>query len=290
MEIVSEKILLLGFGDIGQRLAERLFKHGHVLAAVRRSHIESPIATTFAADCTDVKQLLPIVQQGCDVIVITMTPDSYSDEGYKKAYVDSMQAVLQALQQSEASPRLILFVSSSSVYAQQSGEWVDEGSETLPSRYNGRRVLEAEQLLRDSPWNHCVVRFSGIYGPGRERMINQVLKGSCVSADPVIYSNRIHADDCAGVLQHLIHHSQHHNIDPLYLGTDNNPVPVWEVQQWLRKELQKRGYDVPLMAYQASNRASRRCRNARLLATGYDFLYPDYQQGYAAILDDLQSI
>ncbi|WP_395373117.1 SDR family oxidoreductase [Marinicella sp. W31] len=290
MNIISEKILLLGFGDIAHRLAIRLSAHKHPLTAVRRSPIASPLATTVAADCTDISQLLPIVASGFDVIVITMTPDSYSDAGYKKAYVDSMQTLLQALQQTQMAPRLILFVSSSSVYGQDAGEWVDENSETQPQRYNGQRVLEAENLLRDSGYAHCVVRFSGIYGPGRERMISQLLKGSCVASEPIIYSNRIHADDCAGVLHHLIHYSQHQSIDSVYLATDNAPEPLWEVQQWLREALRKRGYDVPMMAYQASSRASRRCRNARLLETGYVFSYPDFRQGYAAILDELQSL
>ena len=290
MKNLSEKILLLGFGDISQRLASRLCSFNHQLTAVRRSLIESSLAITHAADCTDISELLPIVSSDFDVIVITMTPDSYSDAGYKKAYVDSMQTLLQALEQARSKPRLIVFVSSSSVYAQDGGQWVDENSKTQPQRYNGKRVLEAENLLTDSGYDHCIVRFSGIYGPGRERMISQLLKGSCVAEKPVIYSNRIHADDCAGVLAHLIHYSQQHSIDALYLATDNAPEPLWQVQQWLRDALRQRDYDVPMMVYQASSRASRRCRNTRLLATGYTFLYPDFRHGYAAILDDLQSL
>ena len=285
----TEKVLLLGFGDIANRLAGQLHGDGYELTAVRRSDVQSPLATTLVADCTDVSQLLPVVSLGFDVIVITLTPDSYSDAGYEKAYVHSMRALLQALQESETSPRLILFVSSTSVYAQDGGVWIDEESETKPSRYNGKRLLEAEALLHDSAWNSSIVRFSGIYGPGRERMISQLLRGSCVSAEPVIYSNRIHADDCAGVLKHLITVSKDKLIEPVYLASDNNPVPIWDVQQWLRKELLDKGYDVPMMVYQSSNRASKRCQNARLLATGFEFQYPDFKQGYAAVLATLQS-
>ena len=118
--------------------------------------------------------------------------------------MDTVTALLNTLASLNTQPRLIVFVSSTSVYGQKDASWVNEDSPAEPVSYSGKRLLEAEQLLLDSPHTICNVRFSGIYGPGRQRLIRQVIEGHGTAKEPLLYSNRIHADDCAGVLAHLI--------------------------------------------------------------------------------------
>ena len=61
----------------------------------------------------------------------------------------------------------MFFTSSTGVYAQTHGEWVDEDSPTEPVRYAGKRLLEGERLLLSGPFPATIVRLAGIYGPGR---------------------------------------------------------------------------------------------------------------------------
>ena len=97
------------------------------------------------------------------------------------------------------------FASSTSVYAQHQGEWVDETSPTESESFSGRCIRHGEQLLADYPWPAVAVRFGGIYGPGRTRLIDSVRDGSASrSPGAPIYTNRIHRDDCARVLEHLL--------------------------------------------------------------------------------------
>lgn len=283
------KILLLGYGDIASRLVSALSTSDYCISAVRRTHIiETSSVRMYAADCANLGQLMPIIKNNYDVIVVTMTPDSYDEAGYVKAYVDTVQALVNSLEETKMLPKLILFVSSTSVYGQDNNQWVNELSVAEPQGYNGQILLKAESLLQSSQFNTCVVRFSGIYGPGRNRIIHGLLKGKRVPEFPVIYSNRIHSEDCAGVLKHLIEISSHKSLQSVYLATDHQPASSWQVQQWLLSELERCGADITgSVEYEPKTRTSRRFDNHLLLQTGYHFIHPDYRSGYSSVLDGM---
>lgn len=285
----QEKLLLLGCGDIAQRLASRLGEK-YTITGVRRQPRPVPGLELLQADCRALDDMRRVLQQPQDVIVMTMTPSDSSDLGYQQAYVDTMKTLLQALSEQAYQPRLILLVSSTSVYGQQQGEWVDEQSPTEPSHYSGKRLLEAERLLRVSPYRHCIVRFSGIYGPGRRRLIDQVIAGHGTAKTPLLYSNRIYIDDCVGVLAHLIEKQKTRTIDPLYLASDSAPVALYEVKQWLAEQL---GYGPEYLQPKSLEslgrnlRSSKRCSNQRLLESGYLFECPTFREGYRRVLTAL---
>ena len=199
-----EKLLHLGFGDLGLHLVPLLSPSAYSITGVcRRTHQHQYSHLDICnRDLFQQQTFSEIFKQAYDVIVISMTPAHRSDEGYQQAYVQTCENLIKQLQQISWRPRFILFVSSTSVYAQSNGEWVDENSSTEPTEFNGRRLLEAEHLLQQSGFPVCIVRFSGIYGPGRDRLINQVKTGKLSASNA--YTNRIHIEDCARVLAHLI--------------------------------------------------------------------------------------
>lgn len=280
-----DKCLLIGFGDIGGRLARLLPPaHYQVTAISRRAKACPGYIELSQCDATNEAQVASFLKECVDVVVITLTPDAYNDEAYHRTYVRSMEVLVRVLRAAERPPRRVLFVSSTSVYGQRDGSWVDEASPTEPAGYAGRRLLEAESLLLDSGLPGCVVRFSGIYGPGRERLIGQVRAGEGCAREPVVYTNRIHADDCAGVLAHLIQYQG--ALAPVYLATDCMPAPLWEVKRWLAAEM---GLPEGHLREEPVNtrRGSKRCANRMLLETGYRFLYPTFREGYSAVLESL---
>ena len=139
-------------------------------------------------------------------------------------------------------------------------------------------------MLWNSPYPATVIRFGGIYGPGRTRLIDSLREGiaTCVEQPPV-YTNRIHRDDGAAALQHLM---ELYDPQPLYIGVDDHPAPHCEVLRWLAERLGVPGPTVVNAATAPDTllRANKRCRNARLRASGFRFRYPSYKEGYAALL------
>lgn len=274
----SKSVLFLGFGDIARRTAELLPECRRV--GVARSARAAPEGVEFwqgAADSTLVREHL--AETTFDAVVLTLTPTEYSPEAYELSYVETLRTLLPVWQRNP--PGLLIFVSSTSVYHQSRGEWVDEDSPTVPQHFSGNTLLQAETLLRDSGMNICVVRFAGIYGPGRDFLLRQVRAGKGGSTD---FTNRIHADDCAGMLSHLMRrHWQGEPLEPLYLGCDSGPASGVEVRRWLAKRI---GIDPDALEPSTSERGgNKRCRNRRLIESGYKLLYPSYREGYSALLD-----
>ncbi|MFH7445305.1 SDR family NAD(P)-dependent oxidoreductase, partial [Pseudomonas syringae pv. tagetis] len=74
------------------------------------------------------------------------TPSQRDETGYRMGYVEGLRNVLSWLEQTGQRPMRLIFVSSSGVYGQLSGEWVDEHSVTEPTNYTGTVMLEAEQV------------------------------------------------------------------------------------------------------------------------------------------------
>jgi nucleoside-diphosphate-sugar epimerase len=280
----TEKIALLGFGDIANRLS--VYLNDYQIVGVKRSPINHSTVTIEMANCCDQQQMDQVMSVGFDVLVMTFTPTEMSDTGYQQGYVKPVQTILNALNQQAVKPRLIIFVSSTSVYAQQDGGWVDERSPAEPESYSGRRLLEAEKLISDSGYPYSHVRFSGIYGRGRGHLVEQVLAGKGTPAEPAIYTNRIHADDCAGVLAHLIKRQKTHAIDNIYIASDHQPAPLHEVKQWMRETLglPKNHFHENAPLTKRTARSNKRCGNALLVESGYVFRYPSFKEGYAPLL------
>jgi nucleoside-diphosphate-sugar epimerase len=285
--MATVNVLIAGCGYVGTALGVRLAAEGYTVWGLRRQPGCLPAGIQpFAADLT-----LPETLQGLppalDIVVYAAGTEGASDTAYRQAYVEGIQHLLEALQRQRQRPRRILLTSSTSVYAQTQGEWVNETSPTHPEYYSGQRLLEGEQLLLGGPFPATVVRCAGIYGPGRRRLMDRLLQGQATFPEGESqYTNRIHRDDCVGVLRHLIRLARP---ESLYLGVDHRPVEQGALLRWLAAQL---GAPPPQVATPETtavrrSQSNKRCSNARLLAAGYTFRYPTYQHGYTALLAEL---
>ena len=276
-------VLIAGCGDIGSRLATQLLNKGWQVYGLRRSIERLPAGVTGIAGDLFSEQCPAQWPTGqIDYVVYSAAATDHDVAGYQAAYVDGLTHTLAWLKQNGQQPKRLLFVSSSGVYGQKNGEWVDEMSPAQASSYSGRIMLEAERVALKSGIPASTVRLTGIYGPGREWMLGQVRKGYRVAVDPPLYGNRIHADDAAGLLAFLLDADlQGKTLDDCYIGVDNDPAPLAEVVGWLRERL-----GVTTWAEEASVRraGSKRCSNARAKALGWEPRYPSYREGYGEIL------
>lgn len=282
---VKTTTLIIGCGDIGMSLGRQLKEAGHRVLGARRNvqMLEGSGIEALALDINDVDTLsaLPDV----DILVYVVSADHFDEGAYQAAYPKGLASALAEYGQRDVPPKRVFFVSSTSVYAQQSGEQVDESSSTEPHGFSGQLMREAEQILLRHAVPGTVVRFSGIYGPGRDRLIRQVSEGRIAPASPPMYTNRIHRDDCVGVLAHLIDLClAGDEIEELYLATDCEPAPLHEVMSWLAKKLKVETTDI--IQSPLKRRSSKRCDNTRLLESGYRFRYPTYREGYTHVLKE----
>jgi nucleoside-diphosphate-sugar epimerase len=277
------KIVIVGAGYVGRALAERLIRTGHEVWAARRSAVRPEDALAGARHLAlDVTQNVGLEQlpTNADAIVFAVSPGSGSDEAYRSTYPVGVSNVL-----SRAPSARVLLVSSTSVYGQDAGEWVDEASPTEPPTSTGRRILEAEQLLLAGK-KHVVVRASGIYGPGRTSLVDRVRSGEARLPASAVYTNRIHRDDLARVLQFLIERPQENGC---FVATDTEPVELGQLLVWLAARLSVPSPPVSAEADaepRTRHRFSRRCLPHRLQALGFTWRYPTFREGYGVLLGD----
>lgn len=278
------RILIAGCGFVGTALARRLASGGHEVWGLRRNPEGLPPGVhPLAADLCQSDSLRNLPPD-LDFVFYTASADSSAAEAYRAAYVTGLENLLRALADQKQSPRRVFFTSSTSVYGQAGGEWVDENAPAEPERHTGRIMLEAEGALLSSPFPGTVVRLGGIYGPGRRRLIERLRQGEATITDgPPRYVNRTHRDDCAGALAHLMNLAEP---EPIYLAVDDEPAEEGEVFRWLADRL---GAPPPRTVPEAEaparrNGSNKRCKNTRITASGYRMIYPSFREGYEQMI------
>jgi nucleoside-diphosphate-sugar epimerase len=275
---VSEQVLLAGCGDLGLRVARRLRERGDQVWALRRQppSLGEDDIKWLQADLTR-RHSLQALPPGITQLVYLPTPDRRDPAAYRATFVDGLRHLLAAL--GEHSLRRVLFVSSSAVYGDHAGNWVDEDTPAAPPGFNGATLLEAERLLAAQPVRSIVLRLAGLYGPARLQLLDRLRAGSAPAPRRTPHwANRIHVEDAAAAVVHLL---QLTDPAPLYLGVDNTPLLLAVLYDHLAQLI---GAPRPLDGPPPAGIGSKRLSNARLLASGFVPRWPDARAGYAALI------
>src|SRR5690606_1431290 len=140
---------------------------------------------------------------GITRLVYLPTPDRRDEAAYRAIFLDGLRHLLSVLDRQAL--RRVVFVSSSAVYGAQREGWVDEDTPPVPKGFNGTVLLEAERWLAAQPVPSVVLRLAGLYGPGRLQLLDRPRAGvATVPRDPPHWANRIHVDDAAAAIVHLL--------------------------------------------------------------------------------------
>jgi nucleoside-diphosphate-sugar epimerase len=276
-------VLIAGCGYVGCALGEELAAAGHRVLGLRRDPVGLPAGVIpVRADLTDPSSL-DVLGDEIDHVVYAASPAERTRWAYEDAYLRGLTNVLGVLERRGAALERVLLTSSTAVYGQDDGGWVNEDSPTEPGRFAGAVLLEAESALRGRAFEGAALRLSGIYGPGRAWLVGRVHRGEARVELPGVaprYGNRIHRDDCAGALAHLLNVPR---LDAVYVGNDDAPAPLREVYAYVASLL---GVPAPPAGESDEGRGgNKRCSNARLRASGYALRVPSYREGYPAIVD-----
>ena len=279
-------VLIAGCGYVGSALAARLVSAGHTVHGLRRNPSGLPAGVIpLAADLLD-PDLADALPDGIDRVAYTTGASGFTEAAYEAAYVTGLRNLIAALEARKAPIQRIVFTSSTGVYGQSDGEWVDEDRPATATGFSGRYIREGEKLLETMPFETVSVRLGGIYGPGRTRLIETVRDGSAVITDgPPRYLNLNHRDDCASALEHLLFLDKP---APVYLATDGHPEDRAVILRWIAEQLNiPEPPTVPESEAPRLRTGNKRCRNERLLATGFRFAYPDYRDGYGPLIAEM---
>ena len=279
--------VIAGCGYVGSELARMLRADGHEVFGIRRdvSRLDADLRG-IEGDVALPKSLGPSPAR-VDYAVFALSADRGTEHAYRHAYLDGLAGFLEWLADEGQRPRRLVIVSSTSVYGQRRGEHIDEDSPTHPTQFRGETLLASERLAAASGIPTVIIRFGGLYGPGRESLIKRAQEGKLAYRSTEHFTNRIHRDDAAGSLRHLLLHPAP---DPLYLGVDNESAEERMLFSWLAKEL---GVDEPELPAASEGEGepavrrpvgSKRCSNRRLRESGYVFRYPTYREGYGALI------
>lgn len=273
----TQKWLVIGQGDIGLPVTNTLAQNSVSvtgLARGTREHYDLEASADFIQ--ADALTLTAVQLQHFTRLAIIVTPDEYSTAGYHNSYLAISQHLAQLADELPQIERVV-FISSTGVYGQDNGEWIDEHTAPItPEREASKVILQAEQVLQQAFGNRSVViRPSGIYGRTRLMRLRKVRE---TQKDPIAaehWSNRIMDRDLVTIIVKVL------TIDApkaMYIATDYLPVTTFELTAWLSQQV---GEVQPEVDSKKTAVTGKRLHSNIPLAW---LNYPDWQVGYCDIL------
>jgi nucleoside-diphosphate-sugar epimerase len=220
------KLFVFGLGYSAAFFAQRLHAYGHQVTGTVRTPVKAKamahdglIARIFGPDGHDEEIESDIL--ACDAMLISVPPDAGGDP-ILRTYAKQIAAAKTI--------RWIGYLSTIGVYGDHAGEWIDERTPANPSNVRSQRRVRAEQdwLGLGTKGNASVqiFRLAGIYGPGRNQLI-QIAQGTARRIiKPGQVFNRTHVEDIAQVLEASLERPRNGGI---YNVTDNEPAPPQDV-------------------------------------------------------------
>jgi nucleoside-diphosphate-sugar epimerase len=293
------RILIVGCGYVGLPLGAELVRHGHVVFGLRRNRaavgeLTAAGISPLFADVTSLDSLKKL-PGGIDWVVNCAASAGGDAEDYRRLYLEGNRNLISWLTEGGAVKKFI-YTSSSSVYAQNDGLWVNESSPVEPNSPTAKVLVEAEQLLLRAALHHfpaVVLRLAGIYGPGRGYAFKQFLSGAArIEGDGSRHMNMIHRDDVVGAIIAALERGKPGEI---YNAVDNEPVTQLAFYGWLAEQL-RRPLPPVIVAGGDEHRETRkrgvtnkRVSNEKLRTElGYRFKHPDFRAGYAEMAQGVE--
>lgn len=271
-------IQIVGAGYTGSRIAQFFAAKKQKVFALTRSvekakNFEEQKINPIIADLTKPETLMQIPP--AHFIVICPAPDESTEANYEAVYLTGIKNYLNAIQKNPR-PHLIVYISSTGVWQDQSGDFFDETVRPEPVSPKAKILFQAEKQILESGLPAVVLRLSGIYGPGRNRL--QAFRDCKWPAETKDrWMNLIHVDDIAEAMPVFLKNAKEGEV---YLGSDDEPVLCSTLAAWLSEKTNIRG-----AAFESSSAPQgRRLKNTKFKELGIRLKYPTFREGYAAFL------
>jgi len=286
---MKKHILIVGCGDLGQRLASQI--NGQCTGLVRSEEsvkrLRSMGITPLIADL-DHPDNLNLPDQVNKIFYLAPPPNTGIHDPRIKAFHS-------ALKQTN-SQRRILYISTTGVYGDCRGGWINESRPVNPQVDRARRRWDAEQQLKqfctETASEHIILRVAGIYGLDRlplDRIKRQV---PMVSEQDSPWTNRIHIDDLVTICLTAMEHAEDKEIFNVSDGHPDKMAHYFNaVADWaglkrppiISLDVAKKQLSPGLLSYLGE---SRRLSNNKIISLltqqGLKLRYPNLESGLAS--------
>lgn len=284
---MGERVTIIGCGYLGRRLGGELRRAGHRVRGMTRSeaHAQAVAAAGIDPVIGDVTKPETLARALADAAIVYHMLGGMrgTADGLRRLHVDGTRNVLAAL---PPVARRYIYVSSTAVYGQTDGGWVDETAPTAPSSSLGRLRVEAEALVREANGRNgleaVIIRPSSIYRPAGP-LYQQIREGAYrVSSDPAKWMNHIYIDD---FLDAMVLAPSRGEAGGAYNLTDDEPHPAGEYFAFIADTM---GVPRPPVTFEPPaegcavlvRESDKRVRNARIRAHfGWAPKFPSYREG-----------
>jgi nucleoside-diphosphate-sugar epimerase len=281
-------VLLAGCGWLGREVARRLIARGDRVIGLTRTEASAAGLRGDRIDAEAVDLAVPgaarLIRGRYDAIVAMQSASGRDEAAYVRAYLDATRTLLE----SEAAAEVpVVYVSSTGVFGRTDGSWVDESTPPDPADGIARVLLDAERLVLDRSWHRaraCIVRCSGLYGPGRIGTIERVRAGALAwGHGDETWMNFSHRDDAAATVIAALDRGRP---GAIYHASDAAPATRHDVVAWIAGRL---GINAPRRDGDGLDRGRRSAhRRVSAKATrrelGNTLAYPSFREGFAPFL------
>ena len=277
----NRQAIVVGCGYLGVRIARRLLAGGYDVVGTSRSdrRLQDLRALGLRGERFDLAEASssPLLRRRYDVIAYAVAPGR-TEEGAALVYRDGLASCIDVLKREP--PGRFVLLSSTGVYAQDDGSWIDEESPAEPTGERQRLLVEGEQLVlnaaRESGFPGVVLRLGGLYGPDRspiEWCREPAWRTRLARGNREAYMNWVHADDAAAATVLAAEASRPGEI---YVIVDDEPTPRGDFYRFACE----RGGSPPLELPSDPARLAKRCSNRKARdELGFAPAYPSYREG-----------
>lgn len=239
MNANSGSILIFGCGYLGRRVAMACAANGRQVFSVTRSQdtadeFREKGWQPIIADITKPDSLGDLPETDCVLFAVGF--DRTVGIPIEDVYVTGLKNVLGRLPRFSNERQRFIYISSTGVYGQTNGDWVDEDSPCQPERVGGKACLAAEELLQSSQFGNAsvILRLAGIYGPGRVPRQKDIIADGEITAATSGFLNLIHVEDAANI---VLAAEARATPPALYVVSDGHPVLRGEYYRELGSQL-----------------------------------------------------
>jgi len=283
------RVAIFGCGYVGRELGRNLLERGHEVLGLCRSDagleaVEAAGLSPVRGDVTHAQDLRGLPE--ADHVVFTASSGAGGATSARSVYVDGLRTVLDTISDWTEPPDRLLYTSSTGVYGDHDGGWVDEETTVDPATSKTEVLAEAEVVARganERGIQPIVARLGGIYGPGRYRL-DRYLDGPVREG----YINLVHRTDIGRALQLLLDIDRE-AVPETVVVVDNEPAWKPDMAAWLAEQTGRAPPETQqrpdAAATERRRRGQKRCSNERLRSLGFEFRYPTYREGYRAAIE-----